>query len=206
MEDYRVACPDVVEITVAGHSQISGEYQVGPEGRIQLAAMNNPRIEGQTMASLADRVAEELDLPVEGITCRVKEHRSRVVFAHGLIEGGDRMVPYRGAENVVDFLRRCGGLSRGAEVRDIAVVRGNVARGAKPEVLAVDLDAILLHGDARTNVALQPFDEVYVGETPRAKVGKALPHWMRPAYRGFCGTVPWLCPYDWRQQIRDPEP
>jgi protein involved in polysaccharide export with SLBB domain len=185
---------------------VSGAYTVGPEGRIQLTALGNPRIEGQTTAVLTDRVAAELGLLVAQVKCRVVEHQSRVIFVHGPIEGGDRAVLYRGPESVVSFLRCCGGLTRGADVRDIAVVRGNVARGTKPQVLPVDLEAILLRGEAESNVLLQPFDQVCIGELPRSKFGRALPHWLRPLYRGLCGAVPSLCPHDWRQQIRDPEP
>jgi hypothetical protein len=70
----------------------------------------------------------------------------------------------------------------------------------------VDLEAILLRGDPRTNVLIQPFDDIYVGERARSRIGRALPEWLRPLYRGFCGIVPGACPHDWRQQIRDPEP
>lgn len=205
-DSYRLACPDVVEITVAGMADASGRFVVNADGRIELASMENPRVEGETAAGLARRVAAELGVPDERVSCRVAEHRSRTVLVRGPVSGGDRSVPYRGTENVVGFLRRCGGLTPAADVRDLHVVRGNVASGGRPQVFAVDLEAILLRGDPTTNVLLQPFDEVYVGELPRAKVGKALPHWLRPLYRGFCGVFPAACPHDWRRQIRDPEP
>jgi protein involved in polysaccharide export with SLBB domain len=205
-ESYRVACPDVVEVKVDGMPEASGRHAIDPDGRISIAALGNPRVEGQTVLGLAGFIAGELRLPAEKVKCRVIEHRSRVVFVSGQVDGGDRAVPYRGAENVVSFIRRCGGLKHGADVRDIHVVRGNLDRGEKPQVFTVDLDAILLRGDPQTNVLMQPFDELFVGELARSKIGKAMPEWLSPLYRGVCNIFPSFCPNDWRGQIRDPEP
>lgn len=205
-ESYRIGCPDIVDISVEGMPEVSGQYPVSPDGRITLASLGNPRVEGHTTTTLADCVASEFGLLSGQVRCRVAEHRSRVVFVHGPIDGGDRAVMYRGPENVVSFIRRCGGLKPGADLQDIHIIRGNVAQGIKPQVIVVDLEGILLRGEPRTNVLLQPFDELCIGELPRSRIGKALPHWVRPIYRGFCGFFPWLCAHDWRQQIRDEEP
>lgn len=204
-ESYRIGCPDEVEIVVASMPEISGVYRVGPDGRIPLAILGNPRVEGHTVAGLADCVASEFGLPIEQVKCRVKDHRRCVVFVHGPVDGGSRAVAYRGPENVVTFIRRCGGLTNGADFKDVHIIRPNVAHGAKPQVIIVDLEAILLNGDPRTNVMMQPFDEICVGELARSKVGKALPHWLRPVYRGFCHLFPWGCAQDWREQVRDVE-
>ena len=204
-ESYRIACPDVVEITIDGASS-GGQFVVNAEGRIAFAPLDKPRVEGETSASLAQRIATELRLKPEQVHCKVVAYRSRAIYVHGPIEGGDRAVIYRGTESVVGLIRRCGGLTPAADFKDIHVVRGNVAQGGRPQVFAIDLEAILLRGEPQTNVPLQPFDEIFIGETPRSKIGRALPHWLRPVYRGFCGLIPSACAHDWRQQIRDPEP
>jgi hypothetical protein len=46
-------------------------------------------------------------------------------------------------------------------------------------VFPVDLEAILLRGDRRTDVVVRPNDRVYVGESRRARLAKALPPWAR---------------------------
>ena len=69
--------------------------------------------------------------------------------------------------------------TREAEPREVHVVRANVAIGRRPEVFPVDLAAILTRGDAKTNVPLQPYDQVYVGETRRSNWAKYLPPWMQ---------------------------
>lgn len=203
---YRVGFSDVVEIAVEGMPEYSGQFPVNVEGRIDLAALDNPRIDGGTVESIQRQLAQELDLPSAQIRCRVVDHRSRIIYVRGPIDGGDRAVPYQGPESAIAFIRRCGGLKPSANVKDIHVVRSNVTLGSRPQVFLVDLEAILLHGDPKTNLLLQSFDEVYIGELPRAKVGRALPRWLKPVYRGFCGVVPGFCPHDWREQIGDKLP
>jgi polysaccharide biosynthesis/export protein len=205
-DSYRLSFPDEIELAVVNLRECNGRFVINPEGRIELPILNNPRVEGETCPGLSRRVASELNIPPENVQCRVVAHRSRVVYVHGPIAGSDRAVGYGGPENVVGFIRRCGGLTPAANVCDIHVVRGNVALGVPPQLFAVDLEAILLHGDPKSNVSLQPFDELYIGELPRAKVGKSLPQWLRPVYRGFCTFFPAGCPHDWRQQIRDVGP
>ncbi len=206
VDSYAIGCPDIVEITVDGVAGCNGQFTINAEGRIELPILDNPRVEGETASGLAQRLARELHIPQEKVRCRVVAHRSREVFVFGPIEGSDRAVAYRGPENVVAFIRRCGGLTPAANAREIHIVRGNVATGARPQVFRVDLEAILLDGDPKTNYLIQPFDEIYIGELKRAKIGRALPQWLRPVYREFCNLFPGACPHDWREQIRDQEP
>lgn len=205
-ENYRVGFPDIVEISVSGTPHYSGRFAVNVEGRIEISDLDNPRVDGGTVGSIQRLLAQELDLPLEHVHCRVIEHQSRLIYVRGPVQGGDRAIPYQGPEYLADFIRRCGGLHPSANVKDIHVVRSNVPLGSRPQVFAVDLEAILLKGDPATNVLLQSFDEVYIGERPRAKLGRALPAWLRPVYGGVCGVAPGLCPHDWREQIRSPMP
>ena len=54
----------------------------------------------------------------------------------------------------------------------------------------MDVEAVLLDGDPRTNVALRPSDQVYVGETRRSSFSRTLPEWVRPLYRKVVGLLP----------------
>ena len=101
------------------------------------------------------------------------------MFLCGPVAGHERAVPYEGPETVVAFLKRVGGLTRDAEPREVHVVRANVASGRRPEVFDVDLPAILTRGDEQTDIALQPYDQVYIGETARSNWAKCLPPWMQ---------------------------
>jgi protein involved in polysaccharide export with SLBB domain len=97
------------------------------------------------------------------------------------------VVPYQGPETVIDLLHRVGGITAGAAQDDVRVIRPHVAEGKPPEVLRVDLQAILLRHDGRTNLYLQPQDQIYVGETREFSLSKCIPPWLRPIYETLCG-------------------
>ncbi len=176
---YTLACPDVVMLAVGPLPEVGRRLAVGADGAIPVGEVGRLRVDGLTPADAAGKVAEVLGVPPEAVRLDVAEYASRQVFLCGPVAGYERAVPYRGPETVVEFLRRTDGLSRAAEPREVHVVRANVAAGRRPEVFPVDLRAILVDGDGKTNVRLQPYDQVYVGETARSNWAKYLPEWMQ---------------------------
>ena len=203
---YHLACPDRIEIAVAGHPEVGGQFTLDTEGRIDSPALNNLRLDGASSKRVVIMVAHELNVPEENVHCRIVGYESRFITVHGPIEGGDRAIPYVGPETIVDFIRRSGGVLAAADLKEIHVVRGNLALNRQPQIFTVDLQDIFLNGNPQTNIIIEPFDNVWIGELARSKLGKALPKWLRPVYRGFCRVVPALCPKDWSQQIHDDVP
>jgi hypothetical protein len=96
-------------------------------------------------------------------------------------------VPYVGPETVTELLQRAGGLTAGAEAGDVQVVRSHVADGKAPEVFTIDLRAIIIDKDPHSNVRLQPFDQIYIGQSRRSCLSRCLPHWLRPFFNGVVG-------------------
>jgi protein involved in polysaccharide export with SLBB domain len=179
--EYCVHCPDVLRITAPGWS---GEQAVGPDGRVRPGEGVAVRVEGQTPAEAARAVALALGVDPGGVRVRVAAFNSQRVFVHGEVTGLQRAVPYQGPETVLDLLQRVGGIARGAAPGDIQVVRSRVADGHPPEVFHVDLEAILRRGDQTSNVRLEPFDQVYVGQTRRHCIACCLPPWLRALFGG----------------------
>jgi protein involved in polysaccharide export with SLBB domain len=173
---YTVSCPDVLELTVPGRPDWTGTVAVDADGSVGLPEFGRLRVEGRTAAEVAVQVAAA-EGPAGQARVRVVEFNSRQVFLFGPVTGHERAVPYQGPETVVDLLRRTGGLTQQAELTEVHVVRPNVAVGRRPEVFPVDLEAILLRGDDRSDVVVQPYDQVYVGETRRSALAKYLPPW-----------------------------
>jgi protein involved in polysaccharide export with SLBB domain len=172
--DYAVVFPDILELDVAGRPECSGGRLVYPDGRIDLGPFGMVFAEGATAAELTRRVAEAAGVPAQHVSCRVAAARSRSVFLLGQGAEHPRAVPYSGPERVSDLLRRAAALPVGAEPADVRVVRRNVARGAPTETFRVDLAAIR-RGDDRTNVVLEPNDEVHVSSDHGVRVATFLP-------------------------------
>lgn len=189
-EMYRVGCPDVLEVRLDNRPELSGTFTVGPNGRIELKDYGTVRVEGRTLPEIARLVAHETGTEPEAVRVRVVEFRSQFVLLFGQVIGWQRTVPYQGQETVLDLLRRVGGITPGAEPEDVHVVRTHLAAGQRPEVFHVDLQAIVMKHDHRTNIRLQPFDQIYVGENRQARVEKFFPPWLRPAYQAVWNMLP----------------
>jgi protein involved in polysaccharide export with SLBB domain len=184
---YAVRCPDLVDISVDDRPDLSGLHEIDVDGRLKLGSQGRILIEGLTVSEIAHRLAEALQIPDSAVQVRVAEYRSQQVFLIGQVVGLQRSVAYEGPETVVDLLRRVGGITPGAAARDVYVVRAGIPEGRQPQVFHVDLPAIVIRHDERTNVTLQPLDQVFVGETRKFSVEKCVPPWLRPAYELVCG-------------------
>jgi protein involved in polysaccharide export with SLBB domain len=186
-ETYTVVCPDVLDIDIANHPELCGPHPIGIDGRLDLEPLGHPRVEGQTVAEVAERLAEFAGVAASKVHVHVAEYRGQYIYLFGEVMGLQRAVPYQGQETVMDLLQRTGGITQGAAPAEVYVVRTHVTDGKRPEVFHVDLRSIVLKGDDRTNLRLQPFDQVHVGATRRAGLQKCVPPWLRPFYCGMCG-------------------
>ncbi len=182
---YVAHFPDVLDVHVDTAPEWSGRMPLGIDGR--LGPGNGIRAEGHTLPEIAGLVAERTGVAPEQVRVSVAEYRSQQVFLSGEVQGASRAVPYHGPETVLELLQRVGGITSGAAPRDVKVVRAHVAGGRPPEVFEVDLVAILDKSDARSNVRLQPFDQVYIGQSQRCSLCKCFPPWLRPLLEQVCG-------------------
>jgi protein involved in polysaccharide export with SLBB domain len=186
-EPYAVHCPDVLQVTFADRPEWSGPRTVGADGCIDLEPLGHVRVEGQTAGEIIRRVAQQTGIPAERIHVDVTAFNSQQIYIFGQVVGLQRAVPYRGQETVLEVLQRVGGITAGAAPNDVYVVRSHIAEASQPEVFHINLRAITLADDQKTNLRLQPFDQVYVGETRQAGYAKCLPPCLRPFYELACG-------------------
>jgi protein involved in polysaccharide export with SLBB domain len=194
-ENYTLACPDELEVVVAGRPEATGKKVIGPDGRIELGRAGTVRVEGQTPAEATVSVGKQLRVPPGKVRLRVATFKSKLIYLSGEGTGVPRSVPYEGPETVLELLHRVGGIAPGAAVGEVYVVRPHVAEGDRPEVFHVDLQGIVMKKDQHTNLRLQPFDQVYVGESRQGKLDKCLPPCLRPIHQTIWGLEPRKRPY-----------
>jgi len=217
VQAYHVFCPDVLEIRVVGRPDLSGWRAIDSDGRIELGKLGRLRVEGRSLPQVVNILSEEIGIPTDRIQIRVAEYNSQQIYLFGqvmppgdkaksdgddprlltglgaklpcwnLAETSQRTVPYHGPETVLDLLQRVGGITPGAAPNDVHVVRSRLADNQPPEIFHIDLQAIVMSQDQSTNLRLQPFDQVFVGEAKRSSLEKCLPPFLRPAYEKLCG-------------------
>ena len=182
---YVVHCPDVLSFQIDNKPEWHGERAIGSDGRVWLDAETTLRVDGQTVPEITQEAARYLHLAPESVQIRVAGFNSQQLYLLGEVNGLQQVVPYQGPETIVDLLQRVGGLTGGAAPRDIQVVRAHVADGKTPETFRVDLADIILRHNQESNLTLEPFDKIYIGQTPQSKVSKCLPPWLRTLYESF---------------------
>jgi protein involved in polysaccharide export with SLBB domain len=145
------------------------------------------RVDGYTAPEIAELAAQAVGVNPEQVEVRVVQFNSQQIYLFGQVNGAQRAVAYQGGEPVLHLLQRVGGITRGAEPNDIYVVRPRLSAGRPPEVFHIQLRDIVSGDDPRTNLVLQPFDEIYVGETRKSGFFKCLPPCLRPFFKSVCG-------------------
>jgi polysaccharide export outer membrane protein len=187
---YRAGYPDVLDLTIADRADLSGRRPIDLSGRLDFGHYGSVRVQGRTPAEIARLVAEQVHADPAQVRVRVAEFKSQHLYLFGEVIGWQRVVSYQGQETVLDALQRVGGITPGAAPDDVYVVRPHVADGQRPEVFHVDLAAIVLQRDFKTNIRLQPDDQIFVGETRQSRLERCVPPVLRPLFQSLCGTRP----------------
>ena len=188
---YRIGCPDVLELTFADHREWDAIVTVDVDGRISMGESGTIRVQNLTTDEASAEISRAVNVPVDRLQFKVISHKANRIYITGPDNKRTRTVPYMGPEFAVDFLVMAGAiLPATTKLNDISIVRPNVAEGKPSELFTVDVEAIVLDGDARTNVRVQPSDHIYVGETRRSSFSRLLPKWLRPFYQSLVGLWP----------------
>jgi polysaccharide export outer membrane protein len=174
-------------VTLNGSSGGVWQFRVELDGRIDCGAFEGVRVEGQTTSEIAHNLENCLHLKPSQIGVRVVGYESQHVYLYGQVNGPNRPVPYEGPESVVSLLQRTGGITKGAADGDIHVIRSHVTDGKAPEVFDVKLEDILKKHDQTTDVTLQPYDQIYVGQSRKSLLQSSIPPMLRPVYELIFG-------------------
>jgi polysaccharide biosynthesis/export protein len=186
--EYPVACPDIIRVSVAGRPEVSGATEVQANGCVALGSLGGVRVAGMTSSDIEKEIAAAVGVAPHGVRVDVERCLSRQVYVFGEVNGQQRAVHYEGPERIVDLLRRTGGVTPESAPEEVRILRNPDLANPEAETIRVDLRAILLEGDDRTNVVVQPYDQIYVGESKGARVGRCLHPWLRPLCKWMSGS------------------
>lgn len=184
---YAVRWPDELDITLLTNPVQRGQCPIDLDGRVDLGRLGKVRVEGLTLPEVAHDLAALAGVPPNGVQVNVAAYRSQHVYLTGDGNRLPRALPYQGPETVLDLLQRAGGVQPGAAPRDVYLIRAGVAEGQAPQYFHIDLQSVVLKQDQRTNLRVQPFDQIYVGETKQSSLLKCFPPWLQPLYQSLCG-------------------
>lgn len=167
--DYRIGPEDLLEVDVFQVPDLKGTVRVSAKGYIKLPLADTIQASGLTVAELESLIAQRLEKYVKEpvVSVFVKEYRSQQISVLGSVK--DPKVYYAtGQKYLLDMLSMAGGLTPDAGT--ICILQRNVqtAPGTSnnpPEKIVIDLNKLLIEGNADLNIPVYGGDVVHVPKT-----------------------------------------
>jgi polysaccharide export outer membrane protein len=159
--DYRIGPKDLLDISVFGLDELNKTVRVSEDGKITLPLLGEVDVEGITKGELEKKLSQLLEekyLQNPQVTVFIQEYQSKRVSVLGAVENPG---PYEllGRQTLLQIISHAGGLTNEAG-NDIIVIR-QVDDGLSTS-LKISIEDLILEGDARLNIPLQPNDIVNV--------------------------------------------
>jgi protein involved in polysaccharide export with SLBB domain len=167
---YRIAPGDHLVIKLYYHPELNAEVWVRPDGFISLELAGEVSVAGQTPAQV-DSVLEMKygrKLVNPEVAVIVKNSVTLKVFVGGEVQQPG-LVAIDGGMTLLGAIFQAGGFKSSAQLSQIVLLRKAEA-SSQPLTSTLDVRGALQGKQAQANVALQPFDVIYV---PKSGVARA---------------------------------
>ena len=159
--EYRIGAKDLLEISVFGLDEMSQTVRVSEKGKITLPLLGEIEVEELTTAELERKLSQLLDkkyLQNPQVTVFIREYQSKKVYVLGAV-GKPGSYELLGRRTVLQLISDAGGLIEDAG-DEIIVIRQH--KDGPSKTLRILIDDLILKGDARLNIPLEPNDIVNI--------------------------------------------
>jgi protein involved in polysaccharide export with SLBB domain len=167
--EYVIQAGDELELNFLYNTELNQKLPVRPDGRISLPLVKEVLAAGLTPKKLEELLTEKYmpELKKPDITVIVRSFSAQKVFVDGEV-GRPGLVPLTGPTTVMLAISQAGGLKDTARRTQVIVMRRN---GDGPSFTSVvDLTQVIDGTDKRQDIALMPYDIVYVPKSAVANV------------------------------------
>lgn len=160
-QEYRVGPKDLLEISVFGLDELNQTVRVSEDGNITLPLVGEIPVEGLTPSEVERKLAELLKekyLQDPQVTIFIREYQSKRVSVLGAVSNPG---PYEllGRQTLMQIIARAGGMTPAAG-QQIIIIRQEEDGSSRS--LRIPVEELVLEGDARLNIPLEPGDIVNI--------------------------------------------
>jgi len=159
--DYRIGAKDLLNVSVFGLDELNKTVRVSEDGKISLHLLGEVEVEGLTKTELEKKLSllyGEKYLQNPQVTVFIREYQSKRVSVLGAVKNPG---PYelRGRQTLLQIISQAGGLASSAG-DEIIVIRQH--QDGTSTSLRISIEDLILNGDARLNIPLEPNDIVNI--------------------------------------------
>ncbi len=179
INDYVLGTGDRLQIEVFESPEYSGEFEVLPDGTLQMPFIDAVRVRGHTIEEASSLISQQyaaiLRRPL--VSARLLEARPIMLAVTGQVNRpGAYQVSLDGNEGlptVTQAIQRAGGITQVADIRSIQIQRRGLTNQNPPTVIHVNLWELLREADLSQDIALQDGDRIIVPEAPIIELNEA---------------------------------
>jgi protein involved in polysaccharide export with SLBB domain len=177
--EYRLQPGDELDIRFYYNPELNTSVLIRPDGRISLPLANEVQAAGLTPAGLGQqlRTSYERELRRPELTVIVRSFNSQKVFVGGEVQSPG-VVQALGPLSVLQSVTQAGGFKETARLSEVLVIRRDPS-AQEPIVIPVDISAVVDGTQTNQDIALMPYDVVYVPKSPIANVNKFVDQYIR---------------------------
>lgn len=160
-KEYHIGAKDLLEISVFGLDEMNQTVRVSEKGKITLPLLGEIEVEELTKAELERKLSQLLEkkyLQNPQVTVFIREYQSKKVYILGAVRkpGSYELL---GRQTVLQLISDAGGLIEDAG-DEIIVIRQH--KDGPSKTLKILIDNLILKGDAKLNIPLEPNDIVNI--------------------------------------------
>lgn len=177
--EYRLQPGDELDIRFYYNPELNSSVLIRPDGRISLPLANEVQAAGLSPSALAQRLrtAYEQELRRPELTVIVRSFNSQKVFVGGEV-ASPGVVQALGPLTVLQSVTQAGGFKETARLNEVLIIRRDPSV-PDPIVIPVDIAAVVDGSRTNQDIALMPFDIVYVPKSDIANVNKFVDQYIR---------------------------
>lgn len=184
LSNYTLGVEDVIEIVVMRHPEVSGQYLINSEGKIQYEFIGDLQLSGLTKSQIADLVVKTLSTYIINpeVTVKILAYNSKVVYVIGEVGNPGKIYMRGDTITVREALIQAGLPLLSANTVDSKLV--TPSDDGKPGQRKVNVHKLLIGGDLRQNFIMKPGDTLYVPPTLLAKAMRIIQPVAQPITKG----------------------
>jgi polysaccharide export outer membrane protein len=168
-KEYRIQVGDELDIKFFYNSELNEKVTVRPDGRISLQLVHDVTVAGLTPSELTQllrqKYAPELKKPE--IAVIVRSFGAYKIYVDGEVNKSG-MFPLVGYTTVMQAISQAGGMKDTAKTKEVIILRR--AAGNNGLAFQVNVQKVIDGTDMSQDIALKPFDIVFVPRTSIANI------------------------------------